>query len=414
MAGSADLSPSPSQETFRLKFAVFFLVSAGFTTIYLVQPVLPVLQQEFGVDETRASLAVSAVVLGIALSSLPFGRLADLYPVKPIIAAGGSAVALFGLVCALTRHMELLVACRFLQGLFLPALTTCTAAYLSRSLPAHRLNVMMGSYVAATVVGGLSGRLIGGWIHPPLHWRYAFLTVSVLVAAAAVIALKVLPPERGARPESPQAGGFLELIKRTDLLRIYSAGFSAFFVFSALFNYLPFHLSGEGFRASTNLITCMYLTYILGVFIAPLSGRISNRFGNGVTMTLGALLLGASLAVTHIPHVWAVVLGLCGVCLGFFSVHSAAVGGMNRRLEASRGRANSLYIMLYYLGGSAGITLCGHGYQRYGWLGVTGLGMLAVLNILGISLVEIARDRRKGVAGVSDGSGTNSLFKRAQ
>ena len=26
----------------------------------------------------------------------------------------------------------------------------------------------MGSYVSATVLGGLGGRLLGGWIHPPL------------------------------------------------------------------------------------------------------------------------------------------------------------------------------------------------------------------------------------------------------
>lgn len=398
MTGPADSSPSLPRETIGLRFAVFFLVSAGFTTIYLVQPVLPVLQQEFGVDETRASWAISAVVLGIALSNLPFGRLADLYPVKPIIAAGGGVVAVFGLMCALTRRMDLLVACRFIQGLFLPALTTCIAAYLSRSLPAQRLNVMMGAYVAATVVGGLSGRLIGGWIHPPLHWRAAFLTVSVLVAAATLIALKVLPEEKGARPEHSQEGGFLELIRRADLLRIFSVGFSAFFVFSALFNYLPFYLSGEPFRASTNLITLMYLAYTIGVFIAPLSGRISNRCGNGVTMALGAAVLGGSLLLTHVAHMGFVALGLGGVCLGFFSVHSAAVGCMNRRLSRSRGRANSLYIMIYYLGGSAGITLCGYGYQHFGWIGVTGLGLLMVGHILAIGLVEIGRQRPDDIA----------------
>jgi YNFM family putative membrane transporter len=32
-----------------------------------------------------------------------------------------------------------------------------------------RLNVAMGAYVSATVVGGLGGRLLGGYLHPPLH-----------------------------------------------------------------------------------------------------------------------------------------------------------------------------------------------------------------------------------------------------
>jgi YNFM family putative membrane transporter len=290
--------------------------------------------------------------------------------------------------------MEVMIVLRFIQGLFLPALTTCIAAYLARSLPTHRLNVMMGSYVAATVVGGLSGRLIGGWIHPPLHWRYAFVTVSLLVAAATVAALWVLPREdRSMSSETQTSGGgaFRALITRSDLLRLYCVGFSAFFVFSALFNYLPFYLAGDPFRASTNLITLTYLAYLIGVFIAPFSGRVSNRFGNGVTMAGGALIFAASLGATHISNLWAVCLGLCGVCLGFFSVHSAAVGRMNRRLHSNRGLANSLYVLLYYLGGSAGITVCGYAYQEFGWRGVTGLGLILLFNILAIGLVEIKR-----------------------
>jgi len=391
MAGSADRPPALPRDTLGLRVVVFFLVSAGFSTIYLVQPVLPVLQSEFGVDETRASYAVSAVILGIALSNLPFGRLSDRYPIRPIIAVGGGVVAAVGMLCAATHRMDVMVVLRFIQGLFLPALTTCIVAYLARSLPAHRLNVMMGSYVAATVVGGLSGRLIGGWIHPPLHWRYAFVTVSALVAAATVAALTVLPREGGDRPEKIGEGGFLALITRSDLLRVYGVGFSAFFVFSALFNYLPFYLAGEPFRASTNLITAAYLAYLIGVFIAPLSGRISNRFGNGVTMAAGAVVFAASLGATHIQDLRAVCLGLCGVCLGFFSVHSAAVGSMNRRLHANRGLANSLYVLLYYLGGSAGITLCGYAYQRFGWHGVTGIGMILLVNILVMGFIEIMR-----------------------
>jgi YNFM family putative membrane transporter len=391
MAGWADRPPPLSRDTFGLRVVVFFLVSAGFSTIYLVQPVLPVLQSEFGVDETRASYAVSAVILGIALSNLPFGRLSDRYPVKPIIGVGGAVVAVVGMLCAVTHRMDVMIALRFTQGLFLPALTTCIAAYLARSLPAHRLNVMMGSYVSATVVGGLSGRLIGGWIHPPLHWRYAFVTVSVLVAAATIAALAALPRDSGKRPEKSGDGGLLALVTRSDLLRVYCVGFSAFFVFSALFNYLPFYLAGEPFRASTNLITLAYLAYLIGVFIAPLSGRISNRFGNGVTMVAGAVVFAGSLGATHSQDLRAVCLGLCGVCLGFFSVHSAAVGNMNRRLHSNRGLANSLYVLLYYLGGSAGITLCGYAYQKFGWHGVTGIGMILLANILAIGCVEIKR-----------------------
>jgi len=52
---------------------VFALVAATFLTVYVTQPVLPILRVEFGVTLGIASLTVSAVVLGIALANLPFG-----------------------------------------------------------------------------------------------------------------------------------------------------------------------------------------------------------------------------------------------------------------------------------------------------------------------------------------------------
>ncbi len=390
----------------RLRGAVFFLVASGFTNLYLVQPVLPVLQAEFAVGETTASFAVSVVVLGIALSNLPFGRLADRHPIHPLILAGGGVVSLAGLLCALAPRLEVLIGLRFLQGLFLPALTTCIAADLARRLPPERLNVILGAYVAATVVGGLAGRLLGGWIHPLLHWRWAFVATALLTAAATAAAFRVIPRE-GRRPGSEGVEpGFAVLLRRPALLRPVAAGFGGFFVFSALFNYLPFYLAAEPFRASTGRITGMYLVYTLGVVIAPLSGRVSNRFGNGATLAAGAVLLAASLALTLVPFYTAVVLGLSGACLGFFSVHAAAVGALNRRLDRGRGRANALYVLGYYLGGTAGITLCGQAYQAWGWGGVCALGAAMALAIAGIGAFELKRAGAAGTTVVSKGETT--------
>ena len=372
-----------------LQAIVFALVSAAFTTIYLLQPVLPVLQQEFGVDESSASLAISGVILGIALSNLPFGRLADRRPIKPIIAAGGMVVVLCGLGCALVQQMPLLILLRFVQGLFIPALTTCLAAYLARHLPVERLNVVMGSYVSATVAGGLGGRLLGGWIHPPLHWRYAFVTVSVLVLVSTLAAVWYLPSDKRESAIPADEVGFLALLKRSELLRMYSVAFLSFWVFSALFNFLPFYLAGPVFGASTQRITFMYMAYVLGIIVGPLSGKLSNKIGNGATMMLGAAVLALSLAATHIASLWAVVAGLCGVCLGFFAIHSAAAGSLNQKLKSSRGRANSLYVLFYYLGGSIGITISGYAYQAFGWPGVTGISMVLLAVILIAGVVEV-------------------------
>ena len=72
----------------------------------------------------------------------------------------------------------------------------------------------------------------------------------------------------------------------------------------------------------------------------------------------------------------------------------AAVGLLNRRLTSSRGRANSLYVLCYYIGGAVGITACGYAYGAYGWRGAIGLGLTVLLLPLTTGIIEIRGERR--------------------
>lgn len=352
---------------FRIQVIVFALVSASFTNIYITQPVLPVLQREFSVDLVRVSMSVSAVIFGIAVSNLPFGYLADRLPIQPIILAGGIMVAVGGLICAITTEIWVLIGARFLQGLFIPALTTCLVAYLAKALPAEGLNIVMGSYVSATVLGGLGGRLLGGLIHPVLNWRYGVALAAILVLAAALAALRGLPRGSLNTKTNGESIGYLALFKQGACVRIYLCALGGFFIFSIIFNYLPFRLNGPPFFFSTEKTTLLYLVYIAGIFTGPAAGRISNRFGSGLTMMGGGGLLALSLVLIVLPSVTAVVIGLLGTCAGFFTIHAAAVGALNRRLTSGQGRANALYVLFYYVGGWLGITSAGFAYKQGGW-----------------------------------------------
>jgi len=381
--------------SFRLQYIVFALVSASLTNVYITQPVLPILQSEFAVDMVLASCSVSVVILGIALSNLLFGVLADRIAIQPIILTGGVMVVLGGLICSLTENFWVFLGARFFQGLFIPCLTTCLAAYLAKTLPLERLNIVMGSYVSATVLGGLSGRLLGGWLHPPLHWRYAFLSAALLTVAATVVAVRGLPkPTDKKEDRHHDATGFWELLTRWELLRMYFCAMGSFAIFSSVFNYLPYRLTAEPFAFSTEQTTLLYLVYIIGIFIGPISGRISNRFGSGQTLLAGSVVLGGALLLILSPFVPAIVIGLLGVCGGFFCIHAAAVGSLNRKLSSGQGRANALYVMFYYLGGWLGITGSGFAYKQGGWSALIIVLLLLLIIPVSIGIGEYRRDKR--------------------
>ena len=64
----------------------------------------------------------------------------------------------------------------------------------------------------------------------------------------------------------------------------------SFAIFSSVFNYLPYRLAARPFGFSTELTTPLYLVYIVGIFVGPTSGRISNRFGSGNTLLAGSFV----------------------------------------------------------------------------------------------------------------------------
>jgi YNFM family putative membrane transporter len=266
----------------------------------------------------------------------------------------------------------------------------------------------MGSYVSATVLGGLGGRLLGGWIHPPLHWRYAFLSASVLIVVTTVFAVIALPRAQGKGAASRAVdSSFLSLLKRRDLLLIYCCGAGGLLIFSPVFNFLPYRLAAAPFHLSTELITLIYLVYVLGIFLGPLAGRFSSRFGGGNTLVAGTCMLGLSLFLLLTPSIAAIIMGLLGICAGFFTIHAVAVGLVNQKLSGGHGKANSLYVLFYYAGGWLGITGAGFVFEKAGWGGVVGFVMCFLVIPLATGLLERRSD---STCNVSDRSKKRSLL----
>ena len=378
----------------RLQTLVFALVCAAFVNIYLTQPVLSVLEDEFHASTSQVSCSVSAVLLGIALANLPFGWLADRWPVARLVLLGGSVIAVAGLVCSMTDNLSVLIAARFVQGAFVPALTTCLAAHLARSLPLASLNVVMGSYVAATVLGGMLSRLLGGYFVAPEHWRWAFVLGAATVVVAVLLAwreLRALP----APPAAHRNGVSLRaLLSQRRLWMAYLCGAAGQAVFSPVFNYMPYRLAEAPFQLTTAQTSLVYLVYVVGIVMGPGAGRIANRYGTGRTLIAGATLLALALLLLLVPSVSAVVIALVGVCAGFFTIHAAAVGALNRQLSHGQGRANGLYVLGYYLGAWFGISWAAWVYPHGGWAALIGCALVLVSVPFTVGLLECRAQAR--------------------
>ena len=380
----------------RLALVVYLLVISAFANIYVTQPVLPVIANDLGVSPGAASLTVSAIIAGFALANIPWGIWADHHRIQPIILIGSLLVGLAGVATAWIDNLYVLAGARFVQGLGLPALLTCVAAYLGRYLAAHRLNVVMGGYVAATVTGGIFSRLLSGWFLPEGAWRFAILLAACLTLGAGLLAARLLHDEGHTELHKSHVSGYAGLLRNADLLRLFIIGFTGFMVFQTVINYLPFRLVESPLHVSVKGITAVYLAYSVGIVMAPLSGAMSNRLGNATTVLLGSVGIAAGIALTTIDSVLVITLGILTLCSGFFALHSAAVGAINRMLAHGKGRANALYVLFYYVGGFAGISFGGVIYERWGWSILMTMLLLVVAAPAAIAVFDRRRATETG------------------
>lgn len=110
-------------------------------------------------------------------------------------------------------------------------------------------------------------------------------------------------------------------------------------------------------------------------------------------LIISSLVLGLSLLLLLLPSITAVIIGLLGVCAGFFSMHTMAVVLLNRKLTCSHGKANALYVLFYYTGGWLGITGAGFAYESASWQGVISFLMCFLVIPLGVGFVEHRGER---------------------
>jgi YNFM family putative membrane transporter len=366
------------------RWAVVTLYAAAAVVLadmYLTQPILPLLSEEFAVSPATAGLSVSVVVLLIALASTAGGPLSDALGRKPVMVWSCALLAVPTLLCALAPSFQTLLVFRALQGLCIPGLTAVAVAYLGELVEPSALGGVVGGWIAANVAGGLIGRVSSGIITDLLGWRAAFACFGLLTLICAGLLAVALPREQG----RGQGGwwqayrGMFAHLRNRRLVGAFLIGGALFFGFIGMFTYLPYYLTGDPFRLPPRVVAFAYLSYIAGVVASPLAGRLSQRTSRRVLIAvgIGITMLGISLTLTL--SVVVIAASLLIVCGGMFTAQAVAPAFVNATATHAKGGAGALYLMCYYLGGTLGGVLPGLAWQAVGWLGVVTMCLVALL-----------------------------------
>lgn len=348
-----------------------------------------------------------------------FGRVSDVIGRKRLFILGMATFTVGSLLAALSPTILWLIGARLVQAVGGALIATNTLAIITDVFPEGKRGVAMGAQAVLVSGGAAIGPTLGGFLVTHFGWEAIFLVNLPIGLLASLLALRILPPLRSHRVREPldwPGAGLLVTGLASILLavtqgaawgwsstpvlalavvgviagsvfvwwelrvtyplvdltlfriRAFSsgqlAGLFGTMAFAAMMFLFPFYWQGlRGLSAQEAGIMMLPLPAVLMV-VAPISGRLSDRFGARVLASAGLLTVAAALLlISRIDaqtEVWSVLagLGVLGLGLGMFMApNNNAV--MSSVAPHRRGIASGLLATFRFTGQSAGIAFVG-------------------------------------------------------
>lgn len=341
-----------------------------FLNLYSPQALLPSWAAEFSVNAAVISTTMTAGTLAVALTAPFSGAAADVLGRKRVITAAMVVLVIPTLMIAFASDVPALIAWRFIQGLALPSIFAVIIAYIGDEWPAAEVAGMAGIYTSGASLGGFSGRFVTGVLADLVGWRGAYVALAVITLAAAATVAALLPHERRfVRSENLTASlkQMLRHLRNSQLVATYAVGFGTLFNFIATFTYINFVLAAPPFSFSATLLGTIFLVYLLGAAITPMTGRFIHRFGRRRFMIGNCIVWVCGILLTLIASLATIIAGLaiCAVC-GLIS-QAISTGYVTLTAREGRSSAVGLYVTFFYIGGSFGAFLAGLAWEAAGW-----------------------------------------------
>ena len=371
---------------------LFLAPAFVFANMYTTQAILPTLSQDFHVSAPTAGLTVSILVLCVAIGSLFYGPLSDVVGRKPVMVWASFLVAIPTLLCGFAPNFATLVILRAIQGLLMPGLTSVAIPYVNEEFEGRGRGLAMGIYASGLVLGGLFARVGSASLTGIYNWHIALFAFVLPTLIAAVFMWIFLPetaskrrvkavPVQGTAKTSFLLSTLHDMwmhLHNRRLVGAFTIGFCSFFGFIGVFTYLPYYLTGPQFRLPPIDLSLVYLLWLTGVG-SPIAGTIAGRIGSRLTIAYSIGFAVVGLLITLIPILPITIAGLSLLTLGMFSIVPSANLYLGELSTKAKGTAASMYLSLYYLGGSIGAVVPGFAFL---WLGWTGVVLLCIVMML--------------------------------
>jgi DHA1 family bicyclomycin/chloramphenicol resistance-like MFS transporter len=313
------------------------LSAVGAFSIDTFLPSMAAIAAALNASSVQAQQVLAVYMLGFALMSLWHGSISDAVGRRPVILISLCVYALASLACTLAPSIEVLLAARFVQGLFGGAGSVVARAMVRDCYEGPAAQRAMSSLMMIFSIAPAVAPVIGGLLQQSLGWRSVFGFMLLLAIILIAWAWRGLPETLPASQRVPLAVGSLArgyaLVFARREFQLLSAAqaltFATFFLYvaaSPAFIMRHLGLSETGF-------VWFFAPVIAGMTLgAAVTGRLAGRLSLRGTVQAGYALMLLGLCANLLAQ-WLVAPGMAsGAALTALSVAPLVVGAIGLAL----------------------------------------------------------------------------------
>ena len=396
-------------------FALFMLMLDN----TVVNVALPSIQRDLHASLSSLEWTVNAYTLTLAVLMITSGRLGDILGRRRLFLTGVSVFGISSLVIGFSPDDAVLVAFRAVQGVGAACMMPASLAIITQAFPPHQRGTAIGTWAGVSALALAIGPVLGGFLTEDVSWRAIFfinppiaaiaigvtlfaaresrdetvdrtidyrgialltvgLTALVLsliegnswhwgstriialwvVAAVALAAFLVAE----ARVRVPMLD--LAFFRNRTSAGVNLVGFIISFAMFAQFFFLTLYMQNV-MRLSPLATGVRFLpTTVVLVVMGPIAGRLTDRIGPRPLMTVGTILVAASIYLESRIGVHSGYLRLLPgfVLMGFgmgLTMSPMTTAAMNAVDRSKAGAASGVLAMSRMVGSTFGVAVMG-------------------------------------------------------
>jgi MFS family permease len=364
----------------RASFALALGSFLVFCNLYMFQPMLPLMAEKFNASAIEINWLLAASTLTLALTLVPWAIGSEIIGRRNVMMLSLFLLPFTGMAMLLTGSLLMLTLARGVIGISIAGFAAVAVAYMAEEFSPKALMLAIGGYISANSLGGITGRLYGGFVTEYWGWEMAVIGMAVFSLLGALLVSRLLPEQQYFTPKKGQFRSHnrdvIGHLKQRELWLAMIIGGINFALFVNLYTVMGFRLVAPPYSLSISLTSMIFLCYLSGTITAKLSGRWSQVYSSINGMVLGTTVSAIGMWIAAYDSLYTMLIGLLLISSGAFFTHSLAYAWVSQKAKTAKATATALYLVHYYVGGSLGgfyLVAC---WQYGTWHGVLAGGMI--------------------------------------